>query len=45
MAAAVLKIGAGGALGSVETAELLTVDETLEALPRAQAVRYTAPGA
>jgi uncharacterized protein with GYD domain len=45
MAAVVLKIGAGGALCSVETTVLLTVDETLEALSRAQAVQYTAPGA
>lgn len=45
MAAVVLAISAGGALDPVETTVLLTVDETLEALTRAQSVGYRAPGA
>jgi uncharacterized protein with GYD domain len=45
MAAVVLAIGAGGALDPVETTVLLTVEETLEALTRAQTVGYRAPGA
>ena len=44
MAAVVLAIGAGGALASVETTALLTVDDTLAALRRAGEVRYRAPG-
>jgi uncharacterized protein with GYD domain len=45
MAAVAVAIGAGGALHSVETTVLLTVDETLDALRKAQQVRYRAPGA
>jgi uncharacterized protein with GYD domain len=45
MAAVALAISAGGALSSFETTVLLTVEETLEALEKAQAVRYKAPGA
>ncbi|TKJ21695.1 GYD domain-containing protein [Blastococcus sp. CCUG 61487] len=45
MASVVLAIGAGGALNPVETTVLLTVEETLEALERAQSVGYRAPGA
>jgi uncharacterized protein with GYD domain len=45
MAAVALAIGGGGALSSFETTVLLSVDETLEALRRAQQVRYRAPGA
>jgi uncharacterized protein with GYD domain len=45
MAAVVLAIGAGGALTSFETTVLLTVDETMDALRRAQQVGYRAPGA
>ena len=45
MAAVALAIGAGGALSSLETTTLLTVEETLEALGRAGQVRYQAPGA
>lgn len=45
MAAVALAIGAGGALGSLETTVLLTVDETLDALRKAGQVRYRAPGA
>jgi uncharacterized protein with GYD domain len=45
MAAVALAIGGGGALRSFETTVLLTVDETLEALRKAEHVRYRAPGA
>jgi uncharacterized protein with GYD domain len=44
MAAVALALGAGGALGSVETTVLLTVDETLEALRKAASVKYVPPG-
>jgi uncharacterized protein with GYD domain len=44
MAAVVLAIGAGGAVHSVETTVLMTVDETLEALGTAARVRYRPPG-
>ena len=40
MAAVVLAIGSGGALSSLETTVLLTVDETVEALRKAQQVQY-----
>ena len=45
MAAVVLAIGAGGALGSCETTVLLSVEELLQALGKAQSVRYRKPGA
>jgi hypothetical protein len=45
MAAVALAIGSGGALSSLETTVLLTVEETLEALGKAQSVGYRAPGA
>jgi len=45
MAAALLAIGAGGALSSLETTVLLTVDELVEALGKAKSVRYRPPGA
>ena len=45
MAAVALAIGAGGALSKIETAPLLTVDDTLQALKRAQGVAYRPPGA
>jgi hypothetical protein len=45
MAGVALAIAAGGALRSVETTVLLTVDETMDALRKAEAVRYRAPGA
>lgn len=45
MAAVALAIGGGGALGSLETTVLMTVDETMDALRQAQGVRYRAPGA
>ena len=44
MAAVALAIGGGGALASIETTVLLTVEETLEALEKAQNVGYRAPG-
>jgi uncharacterized protein with GYD domain len=45
MAAVALAIGGGGALSSFETTVLMTVDETIEALQKAQTVGYRAPGA
>lgn len=45
MAAVAIAIGGGGALGSFETTVLLTVDETLEALRKAQGIQYRPPGA
>ena len=45
MAAVAIALGGGGALSKFETTVLLTVEETLEALGRAQAVGYRAPGA
>ncbi len=45
MAAVALAITAGGALSSLETTALLTVDETMDALRKAQQVGYRAPGA
>ena len=45
MAAVALAITAGGALSSLETTTLLTVDETMDALRKAQQVGYRAPGA
>ncbi|HEV7186562.1 MAG TPA: GYD domain-containing protein [Blastococcus sp.] len=44
MAAVALAIGGSGALSSIETTVLLTVEETLDALGRAQTVGYRAPG-
>jgi len=44
MAAVATAIGAGGALSSIETTVLLTVEETIEALEKAQSVKYRAPG-
>src|ERR671914_1597770 len=45
MAAVALAIGGGGALSSIDTTVLLTVDETMDALRRAEQVGYRAPGA
>ena len=45
MAAVALAISGGGALDSMETTVLLTVDETMEALRKAAEVQYQAPGA
>ena len=44
MAAVALAIGGGGSLSSIETTVLLTVEETIDALGRAQGVGYRAPG-
>jgi uncharacterized protein with GYD domain len=45
MAATALAIGAGGALNSMQTTVLLSVDETLAALKKASTVAYRPPGA
>ena len=45
MAAVALAISGGGALSSLETTVLLTVEETMDALRRAEQVQYQAPGA
>jgi uncharacterized protein with GYD domain len=45
MAAVALAIAGGGALSSFETTVLLTVDETMDALRKAEQVQYRAPGA
>ena len=44
MAAVALAITGGGALSSFETTVLLTVDETMVALRKAEQVGYRAPG-
>lgn len=44
MATVALAITGGGALSSFDTTVLLTVDETLDALRRAEQVGYRAPG-
>jgi uncharacterized protein with GYD domain len=44
MAAVALAIGAGGALSPLETTVLLTVEETMDAMRRAEQVRYRPPG-
>ena len=45
MAAVVLAIGGGGALSSVDTTVLMSVDETIDALKMAGQVGYRAPAA
>ena len=45
MAAVALAISSGGALASLETTVLMSVDETLDALRAAAQVGYRAPGA
>ncbi len=45
MAAVALAISGGGALSSLDTTVLLTVDETMDALGKAGQVQYQAPGA
>ena len=45
MAAVAIAISGGTALSKFETIPLLTVDETLDALRRAQTVGYRPPGA
>jgi uncharacterized protein with GYD domain len=44
MAAVAVAIGGGGALRSFETTVLLTVEDTLAALEKAQSIKYKAPG-
>ena len=44
MAGVVLAITAGGALASVETTVLLTVEETIAALAKGQGIGYRRPG-
>jgi hypothetical protein len=44
MVAVALAISGGGALKSFETTVLLTVEETMDALRKAEQVRYRAPG-
>jgi uncharacterized protein with GYD domain len=44
MAAVALAIGSGGALSSLETTVLMSVEETLDALRKSQQVQYKAPG-
>ena len=45
MATIAIALSSGGAISSLETTVLLTVEDTLEALGRAQQVGYRAPGA
>src|SRR3954453_14125555 len=44
MAAVALALSSGGAISSLETTVLLTVEETLEALGRVGQVKYRPPG-
>jgi uncharacterized protein with GYD domain len=44
VAATAIAIGSGGALSSIETTALLTVEETLEALQKASTIKYRPPG-
>jgi uncharacterized protein with GYD domain len=44
MAAVAVAIGAGGALSSIETTVLLSVEDTLAALEKAQSIKYKPPG-
>jgi uncharacterized protein with GYD domain len=44
MAAVAVAIGAGGALSSIQTTVLLSVEETLAALEKAQSIKYKPPG-
>ncbi len=45
MAAVAVAICGGGALSALETTVLLTVDETMDALGKAEQIRYQPPGA
>lgn len=45
MASVLLAITGGGALRAVETNVLMTVEETLQALHKAQTIKYRKPGA
>jgi len=44
MAATAIAIGAGGALKSLQTTVLLTVEETIAALQKAASIKYRRPG-
>ena len=44
MAAVALALSGGGAISSLDTTVLMTVDETIEALQKAGQVQYRAPG-
>ena len=44
MAGVVVAITAGGALSSVETTVLMSVEETLEALAKGKSIGYRRPG-
>ena len=44
MAATAIAIGAGGALSSIQTIVLLTVEETLAAMQKASSITYRPPG-
>ena len=44
MAATAIAISAGGALSSLQTTVLLTVDETVAAMQKASSIGYRAPG-
>jgi uncharacterized protein with GYD domain len=44
MAAVAIAIGAGGALSSIQTTVLLTIDETIAALEKASSIGYRRPG-
>ena len=45
MAVVALAIGGGGAMSSLETTVLMTVEQTMDALARAQQIGYRPPGA
>ena len=45
MAAVALALGSGGAISSLETTVLLSVEETLDALRMVESVKYRPPGA
>ena len=44
IAAVVLAIGSGGAVTNLETTVLLTVEEAMDAMARAQDIKYRPPG-
>ncbi len=44
MAATVLAIGAGGALSSMDTTVLLSVEDTVAAMKKATSIKYRPPG-
>jgi uncharacterized protein with GYD domain len=44
MAATALAIGSGGALSSMQTTVLLTIEEAMQAMKKASSIRYRPPG-